>query len=380
MTACPQWMALDDLPGVEVVGYGVNRPGPVDAEGVPMLRAGDIVDGRVQASEAVRVGHAVADAHPRTRLRTGDLLVVLVGRIGEAAITGPAQEGWQVARSVALVRCDDLDLARWLRAWLAVPAARAWCEARAAGSVQRTLGLKWLRQLPVALPSVAERDRALRVITAVESRIDVNDRIARTSVELADAHFDVLTRDRSSWPVRTFGDIVRKSWTSTAARSPVPREEETWVAAADVLHNSLPHVCLDAEEQSCEAAGSVLLVPKDGQVHAAVGPGSVAVSRGVLVLQPEQAADTWWLLHEIRSRSSELARLAQGTAGRELSVRAIGNTEVAKPPQEELAHFVERASTLHARALTATRESHTLRALLTGFLRTLEPADSSALG
>jgi hypothetical protein len=62
----PQWAALADLPGVQVVGYGINRPG---RPGVPMVRAGDITDGRIQTTEMVRVGREVAEAHPKTRLR-----------------------------------------------------------------------------------------------------------------------------------------------------------------------------------------------------------------------------------------------------------------------------------------------------------------------
>ncbi|MFE7515514.1 hypothetical protein ACFU8I_30455 [Streptomyces sp. NPDC057540] len=375
-------MTLTDLPGVEVVGYGINRPGRPDPGGTPMLRAGDLTDGRIRPGELVRVGSDVAEGHLRTQLRPGDLLVVLVGRIGEAAVAGPDHEGWNVARSVALVRCHDPALAQWLRIWLATPAARAWCEAQAVGTVQRTLGLRALRQLPVALPPQAARERAVRVFRAIESRVDVNDRIAYTAVALADAHFGVLTADRRGWPEKTFGEVAREVRTGTTSRPSAQEEGAKWVAPADVLRSQLPHLGAVNASDLSGAMVCLLVVPKAGQVHVAVAHRSVTTSRGVLALDPAEGDDTWWLLHEIRARGSELAQLAQGIAGRELSARTFGQATVAWPPKESLSRFARIARTLHARALLAQHENRTLRTLRTEIARTLEavgdmPLDAS---
>ncbi|MFE7119895.1 hypothetical protein ACFU99_31195 [Streptomyces sp. NPDC057654] len=380
MSGHAQWTTLTDLPGVEVVGYGINRPGRPDPEGIPMLRAGDITDGRIRQAELVCVGREVAESHPKTRLRPGDLLVVLVGRIGEAAVTGPEHEGWNVARSVALVRCHDLGLAQWLRIWLAMPAARAWCEAQAVGTVQRTLGLRSLRQLPVALPPLAERERTMRVVRVIESRIDVNDQIAHTAVALADAHFGVLTADRGGWAEKTFGGVVREVRTGTAARPSAHQGGDAWIAPADVLRNPFPHFDTVSTPDLPGGVGRLLVVPKAGQVHVAVAHTPVTTSRGVLALDPAGEDDAWWLLHEIRARGRELAHLAQGTAGRELSARTFGQAAVAWPPQETLARFARIARALHARALTAQRENRTLRTLLAEVARTLEAVGETPLG
>ncbi|MFH8617882.1 hypothetical protein ACH4E8_22815 [Streptomyces sp. NPDC017979] len=370
-----QWAALADLPGVEVLGYGINRPGRVDPDGVPMLRAGDIADGRIQCSEVFRVERKVADAHPKTRLRSDDLLIVLVGRIGEAVVTRPEHEEWAVARSVALVRCADPGIAQWLRVWFTMPAIRAWCEAQSAGTAQRTLGLRALRKLPVGMPPLEERDRALRIVRAIEERIQVDERIAHTAVALADAHFGALAVNEKTWSERTFKDVVRTARTGKTARpSPVPQGEE-WVVPGDVLRSPLPYIDTMEVSDLSHALGPVLVVPSDGRVSVALGRVSAEVSRGVLAVSAERERDMWWLLHSIRSRSTELARLAQGAAGRELSARAFEQATVAWPPQDVLAHFGRSTSALHRRALAAQSESRTLRVLLTDFLRTLEPVE-----
>lgn len=203
------WSELEALSGVDLLGYGINRPGRPDPAGVPMLRAGDIGDGRIHATEPMLISRNVDEANPRTRLRPGDVAIVLVGRVGEAACVTREHEGWQAARSLAVVRCVDPAFAEWLRVWLAAPAARAWCMAHATGSAQATLGVTKLRKLPVPLPPPDVRDRTLHAVKVIEARIEVNERIARSAVALADAHFAAAAFDRSTWSQHCFKDVAQ---------------------------------------------------------------------------------------------------------------------------------------------------------------------------
>lgn len=362
-------ITLAELPGVEVIGYGINRPGPPDHEGIPMVRAGDIVSGRIIPANIVSVKREVAeDHHTRTLLRPGDLLIVLVGRIGDAAVVGPEHTGWNIARSVALIRCAEPGLAQWLRVWFSMPTARSWCEANAVGTVQRTLGLKALRQLPVALPPVADRDDILRVVHAIESRSEINYRIAHTAVALADAHFDVLAADKKSWPDRTFKHVLREVQTGTAQRSTGQQEKATFVAPADIFRGHLPYLEAPDATDPPDAHGTILVAPKSEHVHAVFTRTPVIAGRGVLVLVTQKNDEIWWLLHDIRSRSTELSQLAQGTAARELSAGSFSQAKVAWPPEDVLGRFARIARVLHARAKAARLENRTLETLLEDYL------------
>ncbi|WP_329182216.1 hypothetical protein OG754_40425 (plasmid) [Streptomyces decoyicus] len=336
-----------------------------------MLRAGDIGDGRIHATEPMLISRNVDEANPRTRLRPGDVAIVLVGRVGEAACVTREHEGWQAARSLAVVRCVDPAFAEWLRVWLAAPAARAWCMAHATGSAQATLGVTKLRKLPVPLPPPDVRDRTLHAVKVIEARIEVNERIARSAVALADAHFAAAAFDRSTWSQHCFKDVAQaRTGASAKPTELLPEGEGTaWAAPADVLHSPLPYLDRTAERVGGDPAvcptDSVLVAPKSGEVRAAINQIPMVAGRGVLAVQPRRPADVWWLLHEIRSRSGELSALGQGTVARELSARALLRASVSWPPTETRDRFARLASTLHARALAAARENCTLRPLLT---------------
>ncbi|MFE3108188.1 hypothetical protein ACFXKJ_23570 [Kitasatospora indigofera] len=382
MTGNQTWEPLGRLAGTKV-WYGITRPGQPDRDGVPMLRAGDIVDGRVLSDHPLLIGRDVDSSSPQTRLQPGDVAVVLVGRVGEAAMVTAGQEGWNVARSVGVLRCDDQELAQWLRLWLTTPTVQAWCAAKASGSAQATLSLANLRQLPVPLPPNEVRADLLSIMAVIEDKIALNQRIAMTSVALADAQFALATADQAAWPSLTFGDVFQAipgSLAKPTAPNPAGGGGPAWVAPVDVLRSPLPYLDLPAGRAS-EAhpgeglcpPGTLLLASKPGELRAAISPDPVAAARGVLAVLPTQPASTLWLLHEIRSRSTELSALGQGTAAREISARALLRTRVSWPPlntQERFAHLV---GGLHSRAVTAGREDRVLRALLADTLRNSLP-------
>lgn len=377
------WEEIGQLDGT-TVGYGITRPGRPDPDGVPMLRAGDIIDGHILADKPMLIGRGVDHASPQTRLRRGDVVVVLVGRVGEAATVHAEHEGWNVARSVGIVRCRDPWLAEWLRVWLTAPTVRAWCAANASGSAQATLSLARLRRLPAPLPPHDVQARLLSAVAAIEDRSAINQRIATTSIALADAHFAVAAAGRADWPERKFGEVVRAR-TGTLARPTGSLSEGAgvaWIAPADVLRSPLPYLGL-AAGRAGEAAlsghelcppNTVLVAYKPGEVRVVVNQIPVVVGRGVLAAQPAGLTDALWLLHEIRSRSVELSALGQGTAAREVSPRAFLRAPVSWPPADVRERFARLAGTLHERALFADRENEVLRALLPELLRCHLPA------
>ncbi|MEV7871566.1 hypothetical protein AB0P17_36960 [Streptomyces sp. NPDC088124] len=364
---------LGRLPSVTVIGYGITRPGDHVDNGVGMIRAADVQDGHLSIHEPRRISFSTHAANARSELRTGDLVVVLVGRVGEAAVVTSVHGGWNASRTVAIVRTADPDEAAWLRLWLGSPYVRDWCERRVISStLQRTLSLATLRELPVPLPPARQRASFVHTMGVVEAKSTVNNHIAECSVALSDARFAVEAHAHSAWPEQSFGALVDLRSGST----PRPRPDESstevgtaFVAPADILRSHLPYLypapswlSASGEARVCPPR-SLLVATRDDGVRAVLNEMPVAPGRGILTLQPETPSDAYWLLHEIRSRSTELTSTAQGAGGRELSRRAFGATTLRWPPSEVRDRFAQVANGLHLRALAARRENEILRDL-----------------
>jgi len=375
---------LGGLPTARLIGYGITRPGEHTDSGVGMVRAADVQDGRLRNDEPKRISRQVHEAGLRSQLEVGDVVVVLVGRVGEAAVVTEEFHHWNASRTVGIIRPAEPGDAAWLRLWLGSPDVREWCERRTTGStLQRTLSLAALRDLPVPIPPAAPRAAFLRAMCLLEAKTATNVRIAECATELSDAQFMVENRNSEVWPGQPFGTLAELA-AADAPRPPadkdgMPKEDGIpFVAPGGILQSDMPHLYRTERRLPFGQAGrvcdpgSLLVASREDGVRAVMNRVPVAVGRGVLVLRPESLTDGYWLLHEIRSRGTELVAAAQGSAGRELSRRAFGATQVRWPPQDVRERFARLADRLHARAHTAQGENETLRVLqgqaLDGFL------------
>ncbi|WP_189311251.1 hypothetical protein [Streptomyces brasiliensis] len=359
-----------------------------------MIRAADVRDGTLHPDEPRRISRRVHEANKRSELAIGDLVVVLVGRVGDVAVVDPAFHGWNAARTIGIIRAREPDDVAWLKVWLGSPEVRDWCERRATGStLHRTLSLAVLRDLPVPLPPVVHRAAFLQVTRLLDEKTMMNGRISDCATALAAARFAAETRYGADWPERSLDTLVSMQ----ASAAPRPRHDRqhvpvsagiTFVAPADVLQSRSPHLYGTELRIPVEKAGAVcdpqslLLASREDGVRVVMNAGPVISGRNVLVLRPSSWADAYWLLHDIRRRSAELVAAAQGSTGREINRRVLGSTTVKWPPQEVREQFARLADRLRERARLAQTENEKLRDLrgriLDSFLTGHFPAANSA--
>jgi len=177
--------------------YGVVQPGAADPDGVPIVRVRDIREGRVVVAEPLRISPNVEANYRRSRIQGGELLVSLVGTVGEVAIAPDSLRGWNTARAVATVRLPSVEDSKWVGYCLRSPAGRSRIESRVNTTVQTTLNLKDLRDFPIPMPPLSERTAIAGVLGALDDKIESNRRIARITQELARAELQDAVRSGS---------------------------------------------------------------------------------------------------------------------------------------------------------------------------------------
>jgi type I restriction enzyme, S subunit len=123
----PEWQValLSDL--VEPsrgISYGIVQPGTHVSGGVPIVRVSDVRGGRIAVDDPLRVAENIEAAYVRTRLRGGELLLTLVGTVGEAAVVPASLAGWNTARAVAVIPVRSEIGAYWVQIALRSPAVQ----------------------------------------------------------------------------------------------------------------------------------------------------------------------------------------------------------------------------------------------------------------
>jgi len=87
----------------DTINYGVVQPGDNVEDGVPLVRVGDLVDGRVNHELLKRIAPSIEASYKRSRLRGDEILVSCVGSAGVVALADKSVRGFNVARAVARI-------------------------------------------------------------------------------------------------------------------------------------------------------------------------------------------------------------------------------------------------------------------------------------
>lgn len=190
-TLPPGWtqVPLESLAVEGSVTYGVVQPGQCVSGGVPMVRVNNFRAFGLDTSDVLSIATDVEAKYTRTRLRADDVLITVVGTVGQIAVVPPSLAGWNVARAVAVIRPREAKLARWIALALRSPESQRALGVAANTTVQTTINLKDLRKLPVPVPESKERQAIEVLLGSLDDRIDLLRQTNATLEAIAQALF-----------------------------------------------------------------------------------------------------------------------------------------------------------------------------------------------
>ena len=171
------------------ISYGIVQPGTHENSGVPIVRVADIRNGEIDTTKPLKVSKIIEENYKRTRLCGGELLITIVGTVGETAIVPYQMKGWNVARAVAVIPVEEEVGPYWVKLALCGSAAREIIQARLNTTVQATLNLRDLADLPIPIPPPRIRNEITALLGALDDKIDLDRRTNETLEAMVRALF-----------------------------------------------------------------------------------------------------------------------------------------------------------------------------------------------
>jgi type I restriction enzyme S subunit len=347
------------LTGPRDLTYGIVQPGAHDPEGVPIVRVTDIRNGRVAVESPMRVGGAVAAPFQRSQLRGGELLLTLVGTVGECAVAPKELQGWNTARAVGVARIKPEVGADWVALCLRSREVQDRISARVNTTVQTTLNLKEVRELPIVLPHPAELSRIREFVAALDDRIGSNRRLIENVQHLSVACFRAWRSSCNDTVATTFGDFCDVHGGSTP-RTDEPRNwggPYWWATPTDLTALPAPYLfgtartVTDHGLRSSSAAlhppGTILMTSRATIGAFAVNQEACATNQGFICARPRHDRDRWFLFEEMRMRVPEMLDRANGSTFLELSRRNFKEMILQVPSERDLDRLTGEVEPLH---------------------------------
>ena len=155
---------------------GSHSPPSKQADGLPMLSARNISDGRIIFDDYRLIKQADFEIEDRrTNIRPGDVLLTIVGAIGRTAIVPNLFQKFTLQRSVAVIRLHDGIDSEYLKYVFDAPEFQEWMLENAKGTAQKGIYLKKLGSAHIPVAPLNEQGR----IVAKLDRLFARSRCAR---------------------------------------------------------------------------------------------------------------------------------------------------------------------------------------------------------
>lgn len=168
------------------VTYGIVQAGPDFAGGVPYIRTGDLVNGRINPEGLRKTDPAIAARFDRSRVSSGDIVMSIRATVGTTAMVPRELDGANLTQGTARISPSAIVRGPYLLGYLRSLSAQHWIERQVKGATFREITLGRLRKLPVPIPP-----------TSLQAKYESTTSAAEASIEhhqvFSDYHHELLT-------------------------------------------------------------------------------------------------------------------------------------------------------------------------------------------
>jgi type I restriction enzyme, S subunit len=180
---------LGELLSRKGVTYGVVKPGDHTPHGIPLIKAADVGNGRVNSAPNFRISQEKHQEHSRTELNGGELLITLVGTPGQCAIAPSEVKGFNVVRAVGVFSTEPIADSRFIMYSIQAPQSQVYLRNVCNTTVQATLNLGDLKCLPLSIPDIKEQKAIAHILGTLDDKIELNRKTDETLEAMAKALF-----------------------------------------------------------------------------------------------------------------------------------------------------------------------------------------------
>ena len=229
-----EWKKLSDLVERKIC-YGIVQPGN-KVGNVPIIKVNNIIAGLNTVENLETTTEEIASKYERTKLKGGELIISLVGTVGVTAIVPHSFAGCNLVRATGMIDIVDDVLAKYVKYYLETKSAKEFLYGRLNTTVQPTLNVKTLENLPIPIIDRHKIIAITSILSSLDDKIAVNRRICENLEAQAQALFkhwfvdfapfkngkfveSELGMIPEGWRVGTLGDIAEFKRGKTITKS-----------------------------------------------------------------------------------------------------------------------------------------------------------------
>ncbi|MCE7597237.1 restriction endonuclease subunit S [Vibrio fluvialis] len=165
---------------VRKITYGIVVPGPHISDGNLMIRAQDYSKGWNDAHDIYRVSDSVHESYRRSQVKEHDVLLTIVGSIGNTAIVPKWLEGANLTQQTARLAFEKHD-PFYFYSVISSSIGKKEIYRYAKSGVQPSLNLSDVAKFKVPVPPLPEQQKIAKILSTWDKAIATTEKLIATS-------------------------------------------------------------------------------------------------------------------------------------------------------------------------------------------------------
>ena len=343
------------------IGYGIVQPGESRPCGVPVIKVNNIIAGLTSVDDLEKTTEEIESKYQRTRLQGGELIISLVGSVGNTAIVPKSFKGCNLVRATGLIDIEDPFLTKWVKYYIDSPLGQYYIKSNLNTTVQATLNVKSLVDMPIPMPDSRIIGQIAAILSSLDDKIENNNRINRNLEAQAQSLF-------KSWFVNfePFGGTMPEDWREYELGEFLPvitGKKDANIASKTGKYPffSCAQDILYTENYSFNA--DAILVAGNGDFNVKWYRGKFEAYQRTYVLIPNDSRYLGWLFYMVKHNLSNITCGARGSVIKFITKGNLENFRFAAPKDLTKCDIIDKFNVINQTIESKKAESQRLAAL-----------------
>jgi type I restriction enzyme S subunit len=168
-----RWIELDEIRDADrPIVYGIIKPGPHVANGIPYVRVTEMKDGIIDPRTLRRTTPERARLYERASLRAGDILISKDGTIGRVAVVPSGLDGANITQHLVRLSARPEFNRDYIVSALRSPWPQRWLSRETRGVALQGVNVEDFRRLPLPIPPREIQDHRQELIEVVTTELN----------------------------------------------------------------------------------------------------------------------------------------------------------------------------------------------------------------
>ena len=324
------------------------------ADGTPIVTVEHLGDKIFSEQNLPRVSNTDKNRLKKYVLKQGDIVFSRVGSVDRCTYVDQKHDGWMFSGRCLRVRPTSEIDSEYLYYYFRLEETKQFVRNIAVGATMPSINTKLLGEIVVTFPELEQQKRIVGILSAIDSKIEVNQKINDNLEQQAATYFQELfiNNANSMWQIGTISDLGTVVGGSTPSKTKPEYYTDNgiaWITPKDLSinkskfishgENDITELGLKNSSATVMPKGTVLFSSRAPIGYIAIASDEVTTNQGFKSVVPYSEVGPAFIYFFLKHSLPVIEGAASGSTFKEISGSAMKNIPAIVPDRSTLDQF-----------------------------------------